>query len=120
MSQIEIRRWLVQQQDLRLSRQGASQDGTLSFATRQFAHQASFETFEFGFAQDVTRDLDIMLTLPTPRARPGVATAEYKLHHGHWKAHVRLLRHDRNAARDRSTGKRLQRFPVQQDLAASR
>ncbi len=120
MSQIEIRRWLVQQQDFCFSRQRTSQDGALAFAARQLIHQASFEVSEFGFAQNAARNLDIPFTLPAPRARPGIATAEHELHHRHRKAHVRLLSHDCNAAGDRAPGKRLQRLSIQQDLTASR
>src|ERR1043166_2332597 len=93
MSEIEIRCWLVEQKHLRLSREGARQDSTLSFAAGQFIHQARFKTGQLSFIEHVLRNLNIPIALPTPEATvgPGVTSAEYKLENGNRESQIRFL-----------------------------
>ena len=114
MSQIEIRRRLVEQVHIGFRCQSARQHGALSLAAREFIHQARFKSFQLGLTDDRMRDAQIMLALPAPRARAGprISSPENEFHDRHGKAQICFLGDDCDAASYGPSRKGLQRLSL--------
>ena len=104
VAEIERRRRLVEQQDVRLLGERAGNDDALLLAARERGETAALQGERAGGRERLARDGQVARALELERAEVGIAAHQGDLEHGVVEGEVGFLRHDGNRARERAAG----------------
>ena len=117
MVDVEVRRRLIQQQDVRVLGQRARDVDPLLLAARQVGHEAPGQVGRVRRTETVVNHGPVASTLPLPTAQVGRAPHEHGLEHGEVEQLVPPLGHHRDGAGQLAPRVGLERAAVDRHMA---